>query len=166
MIILLLQGGGEKIGTLFQAVSILCFAIFLSVYLEYRLGFIAIVMATLIALVFFFHTRFSNIQNKKVDRITETATKLAVEALTNIKTVVSLGREDKFYELYTELLRPSYRAFINDFSIRCLVYSLTRFFMYGTAGVCIYYGATLVRDDNLEIGVVFKYVIKKSNESF
>lgn len=125
-------------------------------YYEYRLGLTAFAFTPLILIATFLQGRIIRQANENNKRMTESATKLAVEAITNIRTVASLGREDKFHNMYIELLYPTYKIARRDLHIRGLIFGMARSLMFFAYAACMYYGGILIRDEQLEIGKIFK----------
>lgn len=76
--------------------------------------------------------------------------------MSNVRTVVSLGCERQFYVMYENELIPHHKSRIRNSHMRSLVLGLARSIMFFAFAACMYYGGTLIRDDNLEISKVFK----------
>ena len=83
---------------------------------------------------------------------------MAIEAITNIRTVAGLGREKTFVQRYVAALKGPHQEAMKKSHLRGLVFGFaqsTPFFAY--AG-CMYYGGYLVENDNLEFKKCFQYV--------
>ena len=95
----------------------------------------------------------SNIEEKEA---MESTTKIAVEAISNIKTVASLGQEPHVLERYLNEMKSVENACRRKVRFRGTVFSLGQtapFFGYGLA---LFYGGIMVANEGLE----YKNVIK------
>lgn len=72
--------------------------------------------------------------------------KLAVEAVGNVRTVVSLGCEEIFYQEYITALTPHHKRTLRNSHFRALVLGLARSLMFFAYSACMYYGGYLIRD--------------------
>lgn len=123
---------------------------------EWRLGLVAMSFTPLILIATFFQGRIIKQSTDEQTKMTEKATKLAVEAITNIRTVASLGREDKFHEAYIEELKPGLRKFKRNLHIRGIIFGLGRSLMFFAYAACMYYGGVLIKEENISFEKVFK----------
>ena len=92
----------------------------------------------------------------KDDKNLEGAGKTAAEAIENIRTVQSLGREVTFFEKYCDLLAGPYKQRLTQAQLYGLTYGFSQgviFFLY--AG-CFRFGAYLVDIGDMEPANVFK----------
>lgn len=94
-------------------------------------------------------------QNMGTAKALEESTKLAVEVVSNIRTVVSLGREQMFHEKYTAYLKPSLDRSKKTTHIRGVVYGIARSLMFFAFAACMMYGGYLVAYHGVEIQDVF-----------
>ena len=85
----------------------------------------------------------------------ESSTKIAVEVVSNIRTVVALGREKMFNQLYVTLLEPSLVSAKKVTHVRAIVFAIARSVWLFAYPVCMYYGATLVVQGEADISTVF-----------
>jgi len=82
-----------------------------------------------------------------------------VEAVGSIKTVVSLGCEDIFYNLYINELVPHIKICLKNSHGRALILGFSRAILFFAFSTCMYYGGFLMVDDRIHYGDLFKYVI-------
>lgn len=80
----------------------------------------------------------------------------AVEAVGNIRTVVSLGCEKAFHATYVAALLPHLKRAKRNTHVRAFVLGLARSLMFFAFAACMYYGGILIRDDGLPYADVFK----------
>lgn len=115
-----------------------------------------------------------NTENKSEDDAVKTSTKvsqwqtifanqrqlvnhqLAVETVSNITTVVSLGCEKTFCDTYVGLLLPHHKRAKRITHVRALVIGVARSLMFFPYSACVYYGGILIRDEGLRYENVFK----------
>jgi ATP-binding cassette subfamily B (MDR/TAP) protein 1 len=82
---------------------------------------------------------------------------LAVEAVGNIRTVASLGREQTFHQLYMKELLPAHKLALRNTHIRGFVFGLARSIMFFAYSTTMYYGGQLVVEDE---DVTFDIILK------
>ncbi|XP_067628799.1 phosphatidylcholine translocator ABCB4-like [Eurosta solidaginis] len=82
--------------------------------------------------------------------------KLAVEVVSNIRTVASLGREEMFYHQYMDTVSPAIAQAKKNTHFRGLVYGMARSLMFFAYAACMYYGCWCVVHKGMEFGNVFK----------
>ena len=81
---------------------------------------------------------------------------MAIEAITNIRTVAGLRREATFVRVYVDELGGPHKKALKQAHIRGAIFGFaqaTPFFAYAA---CMYYGGYLVDTDGLDYESVFK----------
>lgn len=73
------------------------------------------------------------------------------EAVTNMRTVASFGREDNLLKSYNAKLDPPLRAAVKKGNGSGLAFGLSQFVMFGTYAVIFYVGALFTRDENIKL---------------
>nr|ADC97877.1 ATP-binding cassette transporter [Chrysomela tremula] len=148
---------GQRVGVVLQSMATFCLAVGLAMYYEYRLGLVTVAFMPFLLIAFFFERRNSSGQNDTRDQSLQKSTKIAVEGVGNIRTVASLGLEEKFHHLYISELLPHYKNSSSaSLHWRGIVFGLSRglsFFAYSAA---MYYGGYLIKNENLSYEKVFK----------
>jgi ATP-binding cassette subfamily B (MDR/TAP) protein 1 len=81
---------------------------------------------------------------------------LAVEAVGNIRTVASLGREQTFHQQYMSELIPAHKRAQRNTHIQGIVYGLARSIMFFAYSTTMYYGGQLVVEDGIEFEIILK----------
>lgn len=81
---------------------------------------------------------------------------LAIEAITNIRTVAGLGREKTFVQKYMKELDASHREAKRKSHIRGLVFGFAQSMPFFAYAGCMYYGGYLVDKGELEYQRVYK----------
>jgi ATP-binding cassette subfamily B (MDR/TAP) protein 1 len=126
------------------------------VVLDWKLGLVSSASIPLTLLATYLQSKIITGQAISDSASQEEATKIAIETITNIRTVASLGREAQFHLLYMDnLVRPHIVA-KRISHLRGAVFGFAQsvpFFVY--AG-CLYYGGWLVYNEGLNYATVFK----------
>lgn len=146
---------GQRIGSVLSSVSTLCLGIGIAMYYEWRLGFVALSFAPFIIVGSYTDIKLMKQQNLGNGKALESSTKIAVEAVGNIRTVVSLGREQMFYKMYVDLLEPTVRKAKRVTHMRGVVYGLARSIWFFAYAACMVYGGQLIAEENIGIATVF-----------
>lgn len=74
---------------------------------------------------------------------------VALEAITNIRTVASLGCEHTFMNLYTNKLQEHLQSAKHGAHFHGISLGMARSMIFFTYGVSFFYGGTLVLSDNV-----------------
>ncbi|XP_049809966.1 ATP-dependent translocase ABCB1-like isoform X1 [Schistocerca nitens] len=149
---------GQRIGSVVQALGTLVVSVTLGLVYEWRLGLVAIAFMPIMLLAQYFDDRLVRNEASSKQKAMEKATKLAVEAVSNIRTVAGLGRERLFHGKYLAELQPALRRAKRNTHVRAAVFSLARSIGTFTYAACMYYGGVLILSDGLPYEDVFKVV--------
>lgn len=84
---------------------------------------------------------------------------IAVEAISNIRTVASLGCEKVFFDRYVEELEPYQRSVKRKSHYRAVILGVARSIMLFAYAAGMTYGAQLMLQEKLDYGIVFKYLV-------
>ncbi|XP_017069092.1 ATP-dependent translocase ABCB1 [Drosophila eugracilis] len=147
---------GQRIGTIIQSISTLALGIGLSMYYEWSLGLVALAFTPFILIAFYMQRTLMAKENMGSAKTMENCTKLAVEVVSNIRTVASLGREEMFHQTYIGMLIPAVKISKRNTHYRGMVYGLARSLMFFAYAACMYYGTWCVINRGIEFGDVFK----------
>lgn len=85
--------------------------------------------------------------------------KIAVETIGNIRTVVSLGKEDTFYEKYVEALHGPTKRAMKKAHLQGISFGLSEAFMFFANAIAFRYGGHLVMEREMDLGEVMKVVL-------
>ncbi|KAJ8733987.1 hypothetical protein PYW07_014538 [Mythimna separata] len=147
---------GQRIGTVVQAVGTFGFALVLSLYYEWRVGLVALCFVPIIIFVLYKEGRMTHATSSGTAKTMETSSKTAVEAVANIRTVASLGREETFRKEYAKQLHPALVTAKRAAHYRGLVFGLSRGVFNFVIASSLYYGGTLIVNEGIGYDVVFK----------
>lgn len=146
---------GQRIGTILQAVGTFGFALILAMIFEWRVGLVSLTFVPLIAVIMFQQGRMISDESFGTAKTMENSSKIAIEAVSNIRTVASLGREPKILEEYAAELVPAVALATRATHWRGIITGLSRgLFNFVYAGA-MYYSGTLIVD-----GVSYESVLK------
>ncbi|XP_076620069.1 multi drug resistance 49 isoform X1 [Colletes latitarsis] len=147
---------GTRIGAILQALSTLVLGIGLSMYYTWKMTLVSVVSIPLVLGAVFFEARVMSGQGLQEKKKMEAATRIAIEAISNIRTVASLGKEEAFLKRYCVELEHVAKATRIRNRLRGLVFSCgqtTPFFGYALS---LYYGGALVATEGLSYQNVIK----------
>lgn len=140
---------GSRIGSILQALSTLVLGVGLSLYFTWKMTLVSIVTIPLVLGAVFMEARIMGGQGMQEKRKMECATRIAIEAISNIRTVASLGKEGAFLERYCVELAKVAAATRTRNRLRGLVFSCGQTIPYFGYALSLYYGGYLVAREGL-----------------
>ncbi len=94
----------------------------------------------------------------------EKSAKLAIEAITNIRTVAGLQCEARYHDMYMNLLTAPHTMTMNRSHVRGMIFGFSQAMQFFGWGIATFYGGILVDRDEIAFEDVFKvgreYTIK------
>jgi ATP-binding cassette subfamily B (MDR/TAP) protein 1 len=126
-------------------------------FYQWKLGLVALAFTPFILVAIFLQHRLMNVENDAHHKSLQKSTKLAVEAVGNVRTVASLGCEETFHHLYISQLVVHHKTTLRNTHFRAVVLGLARSLMFFAYSACMYYGGILIRD-----GLPYQDVFKVS----
>ncbi|KAI5635208.1 ABC transporter transmembrane region domain-containing protein [Phthorimaea operculella] len=147
---------GQRVGTVLNAAGTLTFALILSMIYEWRVGLVALTFVPLLAAILIKQGRMVTAESHGTAKTMEQSSKVAVEAVANVRTVASLGREQQFLEEYALLLTPALQLARRAAHIRAIVFGLSRGLFNFVYAAAMYYGTTLIVSEGISYDVIFK----------
>lgn len=147
---------GSRIGSILQAGSVIFIGIGISFYYSWKMTLVAAISIPLVLASIVMEARLVEKSNLKEKEAMENATKLAVEAISNIKTVASLGQEKHVLNRYTSEIEN-----VDSF---CQKKSRFRGFVFGLGqtvplmgyGMSLWYGGLLIARKEMKYEDVIK----------
>ncbi|XP_021920941.1 multidrug resistance protein homolog 49-like isoform X2 [Zootermopsis nevadensis] len=149
---------GSRIGVILQVTSTLVIGILLSFIYSWKMTLVSVIPVPFIFVGIFIEARVMHGQGLKEKIALETAAKIAVEAIANIRTVTSLCGEQLFLERYMTELLSAQQAARRKTYLRGPVFSFGQTVPFFGYGLSLYYGGYLVSTE----GLPYKNVIKVS----
>lgn len=147
---------GSRIGAILQALSTLVLGIGLSMYYTWKMTLVSVVSIPLVLGAVFFEARIMSGQGLQEKKKMEAATRIAIEAISNIRTVASLGKETAFFDRYCVELDHVAQATRTRNRLRGLVFSCGQTTPYFGYALSLYYGGYLVAREGLNYQDVIK----------
>lgn len=147
---------GSRVGAILQAISTLVLGIGLSLYYTWKMTLVSVLSIPLVLGAVFLEARIMSGQSLQEKKKMEAATRVAVEAISNIRTVASLGKEDVFFNRYCVELNHVAKATRVKNRLRGLVFSCGQTMPFLGYAVSLYYGGYLVARENLDYQNVIK----------
>ena len=95
-------------------------------------------------------------QNAMERKGLQNSAKVAMEAISNIRTVASLGREEIFHRLYMSSLKGPHEGAQKKAIIRGIVFGFASSLPQFAYSMTMYYGGWLVANEGLPFQTVFK----------
>jgi ATP-binding cassette subfamily B (MDR/TAP) protein 1 len=152
-----IQGAtGSRIGAILHAAFTLIISITLSLVLEWRMGLVGCVFVPLILVATVIQFKVISGQNTAENGALQRASKLAVEAISNIRTVAGLGKEAYFIREYERELRAPHEVAKRQSHLRGLIFGFSQAMPFFAYSGCMYYGGYLVYSEGIEYKNVFK----------
>ncbi|XP_053662554.1 multidrug resistance protein homolog 49 [Anopheles marshallii] len=149
---------GTRIGSLLQAASTICIGVGISFFYSWNLTLVSIVAIPVTLASITLESRYTQMSSLKEKQSLEGATKLAVEAISNIRTVASLGQEKHVLQRYGQETVKIDDACRRKTRLRGTVFALGQVMPFAGYGLALFYGGKLVSEKELE----YKDVIKVS----
>lgn len=149
---------GTRIGSLLQAASTICIGVGISFYYSWNLTLVSVVAIPIVLGSIMLESWYTESSGLKEKQSLESAIKLAVEAISNIRTVASLGQEPYVLERYYKEIAKVDEACKKKSRLRGVVFALGQIMPFMGYGLALFYGGKLVSEAELE----YKDVIKVS----
>lgn len=147
---------GCRIGAILQATSTLVLGIGLSAYYTWKMTLVSVVSIPLVLGAVFLEARIMGGQGLQEKKKMECATRIAVEAISNIRTVASLGKEEGFLQKYCVELAHVAKATRTKNRLRGLVFSCGQTAPFFGYALSLYYGGFLTAREGLPYQDVIK----------
>ncbi|GAB6020133.1 hypothetical protein CHUAL_002862 [Chamberlinius hualienensis] len=147
---------GSRIGTIIQSFCTLGAACVVSLVYCWQLALLAMCFIPVILIARYMHATIIRKQTLVEMDSFDSANKVAIESITNIRTVASLHKEKKFHEIYINHLIGPHRKAILESHLRGLIFGAAQSTTFFTYAAIMYYGGYLVQNQRIEYEVMFK----------
>ncbi|GBP59395.1 Phosphatidylcholine translocator ABCB4 [Eumeta japonica] len=151
-----LMSTGQRIGTVVRATGTFSLALVLALVYEWRVGLVAMSFVSFLVLIFYKQGKMVQEETFRTAKTMQNSVKIAVEAVTNIRTVASLGREPLFVKEYKEQLRSALILAKHASRWRGIVFGLARGFFNFVQTGAMFYGGHIIVNDDVPYDVVLK----------
>lgn len=150
---------GTRIGYVFQAISIIIVGVGVALYYSWKLTLVSIVAVPITLAVVFIESKFMTSSEIEEKKSIETATKIAVEAISNIKTIACLGQEPYVLKRYELLIDDVTKSCLHKIRFRGLVYATGQSVPMLGYALALWYGGILISQFEMSFEDVIKYVL-------
>ncbi|OUM66155.1 hypothetical protein PIROE2DRAFT_41025 [Piromyces sp. E2] len=155
----LVQGLNNNIGFIFEIIVILATAFIISFLNSWKLTLILFVMIPFLFLGVYFDLKAGQDKNEKKRRLFENSTKIAVEAITNVKTVYALNLENHFCRLYDkELVKPE-KELEKKYYLSALGVGFSGGILFFAMAIGFYIGFIFTRNGEMEFKNMFRVLM-------
>lgn len=147
---------GIRLGYIFQAISIVVIGLAIALYYSWELTLIAVWAVPVTLAIVFLESRYMTSSEIEEKVALESATKVAIEAIGNIKTVNSLGLEKSMIANYDQTIDQVTKMCMTKVRYRGVVYSLGQATPMIGYALALWYGGMMVSRFTLEFDNVVK----------
>nr|CAD1918043.1 ABCB transporter [Chrysochus auratus] len=147
---------GVQIGASLNFIATFLIASIFSLYYEWKLTLVLLSFSPLILISIYLEQKMVKNDAKHNREVLEKSAKVAVEALANIRTVISLGCENIFLDLYVKDLVPYQKLAKKKAHFRGMVLGMARSLILFAYAAGIAYGVKLVINQVIDYGTMFK----------
>ncbi|KAK6631142.1 hypothetical protein RUM43_014238 [Polyplax serrata] len=147
---------GQPIGSVVQGIATIALAISFAMFFQWKLGLTTLAFTPFLFAGGVFIARIMKGDAQGNQKILEKSSTIAIEAVGNIRTVASLGREESFYREYEMELGPSNKIMARNSHIKALIMGVSRSLMFFAYAACMFYGGRLIAYESVHYQDVFK----------
>ncbi|XP_016941168.4 multidrug resistance protein homolog 49 isoform X1 [Drosophila suzukii] len=147
---------GARVGTMLQAMSTLVVGMVVGFVFSWQQTLLTLVSLPLLCLSIYLEGRFIMKSAQEAKASIEEASQVAVEAITNIRTVNGLCLERQVLEQYVQQIDRVDVACKRKVRFRGLVFALGQAAPYLAYGISLYYGGILVSEGRIDYADIIK----------
>ncbi|XP_055387529.1 multidrug resistance protein homolog 49-like [Condylostylus longicornis] len=154
-----IQGAtGSRIGTLVQSIATLVIGLIISLYYSWDMALVTTIILPFLMCAIIIESRYMKTADEAERQSIENASNIAVEAISNMRTVTSLGQENYILKRYCDEIYQAKLACIKKSKFRGLIYGLCQAMPFLSFGWSHCYGGYAVVKSDLH----YKNIIKVS----
>ncbi|XP_045621631.1 ATP-dependent translocase ABCB1 [Procambarus clarkii] len=147
---------GSRVGTIVQAISTLGVSICMALYYDWRLGLVTLPFIPFVLIAVYLQSKILMGQSVTESKILQDAGKIAIESITNIRTVASLHKEQHFAKEYSAALYKPHKEALKKSHLRGAAFGFAQAVPFFAYAVAMFYGGYLVNIDQISFVDVFK----------
>ncbi len=146
----------DKLSLLSQGFAGVGFAVIYSFALNWKLSFVMCIFVPISFIASAFVSKFAMDTNAGGNSASEEGGRITVETVDNIKTVVSLGREEYFIKEFREAFAVTFRKELVFLHFEALVFAISNSLLFFIQCTAFAFGWHLMKNDNLQVEDLFK----------
>ncbi|XP_037948029.1 multidrug resistance protein homolog 49-like [Teleopsis dalmanni] len=147
---------GARVSVIVQAISAFIASTLTAFFSSWNLTLVSLVTMPIICLSVFLEAYFMKSYALSEKLAVENASQIAVEAISNIRTVASLGLEKYVLHLYNAQIDHVNRTCREKFKFRGTFFGLGQASLFLVYGASLYYGGLLVADESIHYEKLLK----------
>jgi len=148
----------NQITTLLQIISSFVSGIVVAFTGSWKVSLVCLATIPVLLVTIFFHMRMMTTYAQRIKKAYEEGGRVASEALENVRTVVSLGRENTFLQQFVQQLQRPVRIGLRTNLLHALGSAVESLYQFWLAALAFWYGATLMSDP--AEGITFAAIMK------
>ncbi|XP_055690906.1 multidrug resistance protein homolog 49-like [Lutzomyia longipalpis] len=149
---------GIRLAGILQVISSILFAISVGLIINWRLTLIVSITIPLLLVVAFFDSQYAKSSAVNEKKAMENASRIAVEAISNIRTLASLGQEQYVLERFNRELESAEKEALKSKRFRGFAYSLNLTSYVLSYGIAYFFAAHFMANGQISIVDVIKIV--------
>ena len=149
------QATGSRVGNVLQAIFAMLIAVLISMAHEWRLALVGAFLFPLMVVSVLLGHKISQGGDSVERDAFEKSAKLAIEAISNIRTVAGLRCEAKYVEMFTQLLEEPHKRTIRRSHLRGFIFGFSQGSQFILYSAIMWYGGYLVEVGATSFSSVF-----------
>ncbi|KAK8735748.1 hypothetical protein OTU49_005300 [Cherax quadricarinatus] len=147
---------GSRVGTIVQAITTLGVSIIMGLYFDWRLGLVTLPFIPFVLIAVYLQSKILMGQSVTESKTLQDAGKIAIESITNIRTVASLHKEQHFAKKYSTALYKPHKDALKKSHLRGAAFGFAQAIPFYAYAVAMFYGGYLVNIKEISYENVFK----------
>lgn len=147
----------DKIKIYVQGISAVGFSIVYSLFLNWQLALLmlAFIPISVFSAALSGKSSFRSNKKKSSNKL-ENGSKLIIESVENIKTIISLGLENFFLNKFKDIYQKKKRKLFIALNFQAIFYSISNSIVFFIRAVAFSFGFLLIKNGNIQIEDIFK----------
>ncbi|KAK3887408.1 hypothetical protein Pcinc_008524 [Petrolisthes cinctipes] len=147
---------GSRVGTVVQAITTLGTSTIMVLVFDWRLGLVSLPFIPFVLAAVYLQAKILMGQSVTESKILQDAGKIAIESITNIRTVASLHKEQHFAKMYSDALYGPHKEALKKSHLRGFTFGFAQSVPFMAYATTILYGGHLVDTGIITYDIVFK----------
>jgi len=146
---------GARVGSIMQGIAGVLIAVIMGLYFNWKLGLVCSLFFPLLIIAVVFEQRIIMGVDSVEKKAFEKSAKLAIEAISNIRTVAGLRCEERYIDMYIELLSEPHKLTMKKSHQRGFIFGFSQAIQFFAWGLTLWFGGYLVDIGEAEFKDVF-----------